>query len=218
MATDYDVIAEQYRRAKLQPWRSLIETFSLLDLVGDMTGRSVVDLACGEGYYTRFLKRRGAGKVVGIDLSERMIDLALAEEDAHPLGIEYLVGDCRDLHPEVSFDLAVAAYLLNYAKDRVELTAMCRGVARCLTRFSHRIIQECFFRCGRCLDHDPPPAFDPRNRCLISPDRASFLLRPLRRLAWRIKATPARTPTPCPHFRGPRRSCFALHLSPAFNH
>jgi SAM-dependent methyltransferase len=132
MATDYDVIAERYRRAKLQPWRSLIETFSLLDMVGDMTGRSVIDLACGEGYYTRFLKRRGAGKVVGIDLSEGMIDLARAEEDAHPLGIDYLVGDCRDLHLEESFDLAVAAYLLNYAKDRVELTAMCRGVARCL--------------------------------------------------------------------------------------
>ena len=29
-------------------------------------------------------------------------------------------------------DLAVAAYLLNYATDRAELGAMCRGIARCL--------------------------------------------------------------------------------------
>jgi SAM-dependent methyltransferase len=35
-----------------------------------------VDIACGEGYYTRLLRRREAGKVVGIDLSERMIELA----------------------------------------------------------------------------------------------------------------------------------------------
>ena len=132
MATDYNVIAERYGRAKLEPWRSLIETFSLLDMVGDLTGHSVVDLACGEGYYSRVLKWRGAGKVVGIDLSERMIDLARAAEKAHPLGIEYLVGDCRDIHPKEPFDLAVAAFLLNNAKNRSELASMCRGVARCL--------------------------------------------------------------------------------------
>ena len=31
-----------------------------------------------------------------------------------------------------NFDLAVAAYFLNYAHDRDELTAMCSGIARCL--------------------------------------------------------------------------------------
>src|SRR3954451_21660896 len=50
----------------------------------------------------------------------------------HPQGIEYLVRDGRDLHLPEEFDLAVAAYLLNYARDRAELGAMCRGVARCL--------------------------------------------------------------------------------------
>ena len=29
-------------------------------------------------------------------------------------------------------DLVVAAYLLNYARDRAELEAMCRGIAACL--------------------------------------------------------------------------------------
>jgi ubiquinone/menaquinone biosynthesis C-methylase UbiE len=132
MATDYSVIAERYRRAKQQPWRSSVEAFTLLDLVGDPAGRSVIDLACGEGHYTRLLKQRGAAKVVGIDLSEGMIELARDEEEAHPLGIEYLVADGRDLRPTEPFDLAVAAYLLNCARDRVELASMCRGVARCL--------------------------------------------------------------------------------------
>ena len=132
MLTDYDAVAERYRRAKGQPWRSRVESFTLLDLVGDPRGLSVVDLACGEGFYSRPLRRAGAARVVGVDLSEGMIDLARREEARHPLGIDYLVGDGRDLHlPEV-FDLAVAAYLLNYARDRDELRAMCRVVASCL--------------------------------------------------------------------------------------
>ncbi len=132
MTTDYDAIAERYRRAKQQPWRSFIESFTLLGLAGDLTGQSVVDLACGEGFYTRLLRNHGAARVVGVDLSEAMIRLARAEEAAHPLGIDYLVGDGRDLHLPEEFDQAFAAYLLNYARDRAELGAMCQGVARCL--------------------------------------------------------------------------------------
>ena len=51
MITKYDAIAEEYKKAKLQPWRLYIETFMLFDLVGDLTGKSVLDLACGEGFH-----------------------------------------------------------------------------------------------------------------------------------------------------------------------
>jgi toxoflavin synthase len=132
MLTDYDAIATQYRRAKQQPWRTAIESFTLMGLVGDLTGKAVVDLACGEGFYTRRLRRQGAERVVGVDLSGAMIALARAEEAEHPSGIDYLVQDVSGHTLAAEFDLAVAAYLLNYARDRSELGAMCRGVARCL--------------------------------------------------------------------------------------
>jgi SAM-dependent methyltransferase len=61
-----------------------------------------------------------------------MIDLARAEEARRPRGIEYLVQDVRELSVGAEFDLAVAAYLLNYARDEHELRRMCEGVARCL--------------------------------------------------------------------------------------
>lgn len=132
MTTDYDPIAEQYRRAKQQPWRAHVEAFTLLRLVGDVTGRSVIDIACGEGFYTRMIRQRGAARVLGVDLSARMIDLARATEAQQRLGVEYQVGDGRALGVGRVFDLAVAAYLLNYARDRAELQAMCDGIAACL--------------------------------------------------------------------------------------
>jgi SAM-dependent methyltransferase len=132
MDTDYDRIAEQYRRARLQPWRTHIERYTLHRLVGDVAGKSVIDLACGEGHYTRVLRQQGAARVVGVDLSRAMIGLAEAEEARRPLGIEYRVGDVRTLEVPGEFDLAFAAYLLNYAHTAEELAQMCRAVARSL--------------------------------------------------------------------------------------
>jgi toxoflavin synthase len=132
MDTDYDRIAGQYKRAKLQAWRTHVERHTLLRLVGDVAGKAVIDLACGEGYYTRELRRRGAARVVGVDLSPRMIDLAEAEEAREPLGVEYRVGDVRALDVPGPWDLAFAAYLLNYARTAEELTQMCRAVAHAL--------------------------------------------------------------------------------------
>ena len=132
MTTNYDPIAEQYKRAKQQPWRVHVEAFTLMRLIGDPAGKRVIDIACGEGFYTRMIRARGAAKVTGVDLSEKMIGLARASEAQHRLGIDYSVGDGRDLVVAADYDLAVAAYFLNYAHDRAELNAMCGGIARCL--------------------------------------------------------------------------------------
>ncbi len=132
MTTDYDKITGEYQQSKLQPWRTHIEAHCLLGMAGDVTGRSVVDLACGEGYYTRRLRTLGAAHVLGIDLSAGMIELARAQEQARPLGIEYRVGDAAALDLAGEHDLVVAAYLLNYAKDEPQVTAMCCGIAAAL--------------------------------------------------------------------------------------
>ena len=132
MTTNYDPIAEQYQRSKQQPWRTFVECFTLMELVGDQRGLSVLDVACGEGFYTRLLRQGGAAQVTGVDLSPGMIELARKQEAQHRLGINYVVGDARELNIEEPRDLAVAAYLLNYACNRDELLAMCRGIAKSL--------------------------------------------------------------------------------------
>jgi toxoflavin synthase len=78
------------------------------------------------------IRQRGSAKVTGVDLSEKMIGLARASEAQQRLGIDYIVGDGRNLRIATDYDLAVAAYFLNYAHDRAELSAVCSGIARCL--------------------------------------------------------------------------------------
>lgn len=130
MTTDYDGIAAEYKRAKQQPWRMHLEYHTLFALAGALAGRSVLDLACGEGFHTRFIRRNGAADVLGVDLSQGMIDLARGEEQRDPLGIEYRRGDASDLALDRTFDLVMAAYLLNYARDEAELARMARTIAR----------------------------------------------------------------------------------------
>lgn len=130
MSHDYDAIGQDYARAKLAPWRDVIERHTLFDLLGDVSDRTVLDLACGSGFYTRMLRQAGAATVVGVDLSDEMIGLANLTEAAEPLGITYHVGDATQLALGETFDVVFAAYLFNYARTAEQLTAMCHTVTR----------------------------------------------------------------------------------------
>jgi ubiquinone/menaquinone biosynthesis C-methylase UbiE len=129
MAVYYDDIAKQYQKSKTLPFREYVEWYSYRKLLGNIAGKSVLDLACGEGFYTRRIKENGAGRVIGVDISAKMIELAGQEETANPLEIDYIVGDVLKLGEIGSFDLVVASYLLNYARTKEQLLDMCRAIA-----------------------------------------------------------------------------------------
>ena len=65
------------------------EWHQLKPLFPDLQGKSVLDLGCGYGWHCRFAAGRGAKRVLGLDLSEKMI----AEAKKRDLGpeIEYRV-------------------------------------------------------------------------------------------------------------------------------
>lgn len=108
---------------------------STLGTLGSGAIGSVLDLACGEGVYSRLLMSMGATRVVGVDLSPEMIKLARA----HPVsGCSFLVGDAETLDLrtaptsasvvmlEGGFDVVLAMFLLNYARSEVQLLAFLR--------------------------------------------------------------------------------------------
>ena len=131
MKTCYDEEnAARYRSAKAQAWRDRSELFSMLKVVGEVNELTVVDLACGDGWLTRALKRAGAHSVLGLDLSPDMIALAQASEMQQPLGIAYAVEDARATSPTRDYDLVTSNWLLVYARDRAELARRCAGLAR----------------------------------------------------------------------------------------
>lgn len=88
----------------------------VFDACGEMAGRAVLDLGCGEGYCARELKRRGAGDYLGVDLSANMIEAARAQEAKDGYGIEYQACDVVNFKPPRKFDLCIAVFLFNYLR------------------------------------------------------------------------------------------------------
>ena len=122
----YDSIASGYSDSKQLPFRDHVERCTLFWTLGDIRGARVLDLECGDGFYTRLLKEAGAASVTGVGLSAEMIRLAEESERRHPLGCSYVRTDAADCRPSEPVDLVVAAYLLNYAQTREELVRHCR--------------------------------------------------------------------------------------------
>jgi toxoflavin synthase len=118
---EYDAIGDRYAEAKTAPWRIHLEAYTLEQLAGNIAGARVLDLACGDGFYSRRLMRLGAAQTLGVDASAEMVALGERAEQAAARGCRYLHADVMDLGVVGQFDLGVAAYLLNYARSRDEL-------------------------------------------------------------------------------------------------
>ena len=128
----YDAIAERYRASKWLLFRHFIERYTLFEVLGDLRGRTVLDLACGEGVYTRQFKRAAAVEVTGVDLSQAMIALAEVDERKDPLGCRYVRKDAAAFTPAAPVEIVTAVYLLNYARTREALDRFCRACFRAL--------------------------------------------------------------------------------------
>ncbi|MFJ3880137.1 class I SAM-dependent methyltransferase [Streptomyces sp. NPDC090077] len=129
----YDGIGEAFEGFKTLPIIRYAEVPGFLALVGDVSGKSVLDIACGTGFYSRELRRRGASRVLGFDISGAMVDAARAIEGADPLGIDYEVADTTTLREfDEPFDVAIAVQAFNYAGDVAEIERMMRNIRRSL--------------------------------------------------------------------------------------
>src|SRR5688572_29400129 len=78
---------------------------ALRALVPDLTGRRVVDLGCGFGWFCRWARQAGAVEVLGLDVSENMLARARATDPDD--AVIYRREDLEKLAlPPAAFDLA----------------------------------------------------------------------------------------------------------------
>ncbi|ATB32884.1 class I SAM-dependent methyltransferase [Melittangium boletus] len=129
MSAQYDQIGDKVANWDVLPVRSeYMEGYTLFKALGTVKGKSVLDVACGDGLYTRQFKERGATRVVGVDISEEMIRNARRQEEAQPLGLAYHVSDVADMPLLGAFDIVTAVYLLHYASSPEHMLRMCRNI------------------------------------------------------------------------------------------
>ncbi|QPC90390.1 bifunctional 2-polyprenyl-6-hydroxyphenol methylase/3-demethylubiquinol 3-O-methyltransferase UbiG [Mesorhizobium sp. INR15] len=93
---------------------------ALRAMLPDVRGLRVADLGCGFGWFCRWVLDHGAARVLGFDLSEKM--LARAREAGPAGAIVYERADLEQLSlPAAGFDLVYSSLALHYVEDVMRL-------------------------------------------------------------------------------------------------
>jgi ubiquinone/menaquinone biosynthesis C-methylase UbiE len=123
-------------------------------MLGNIRGKQVLDLGCGEGYNTRIMARRGA-KVTGIDFSEKMIEFARDQEKKDRLGIRYNICNATNLEifKNDSFDV-VASFMSiqdikNYKRALKEINWVLKENGRLVIGTTHPCFEKTIYRDGK---------------------------------------------------------------------
>jgi len=109
IAGKYDLNNRLHSFGRDQAWRK-----ATVRMLGLRRSDEALDVACGTGDLTRALHAGGAGKVVGLDFTPEMLDVARAKQD----GLEYIQGDAMALpFEDASFDVVTIAFGLRNVQD-----------------------------------------------------------------------------------------------------
>lgn len=123
-SSQYDSLVSRYEKSLALPSRRC-DTANLFANVGDVRGRTVLDLSTGTGYIARTLAKMGAATVVGVDINEAMLGKAreiLATDPSVPQeardAVTYEAGDVFSPLELVGgaageFDLVTGVWSLN---------------------------------------------------------------------------------------------------------
>lgn len=111
--------------------KALYERVNLtFEAIGDLEGKTVLDVGCGSGRQLIYAVETGARKATGIDFSKDMLELA--KQYAHEIGIsgkiELFEGDFLEYPFPGTFDFTYALGVFDYVDKPVEMLRKMRAV------------------------------------------------------------------------------------------
>ena len=121
---------------------------ALFALLGDVSGRHILDAGCGQGYLCRLLARRGA-LMTGIEPAETGFAYAQKREQAEPQGIRYLQADLSAWSPTPeAFDAVVANMVFMDIPDYLPALHNCVAALKQGGRLIFSLLHPCFEESG----------------------------------------------------------------------
>ncbi len=113
------IASDFYGAAALPNYGPFAPTETDLNLLGEVRGKTVLEIGCGSGHSLLYLAGRGASELWGIDLSAKQIELAasLLREHSHSAQLMNSPMEQNPGVPEGYFDLAISIYALGWTTD-----------------------------------------------------------------------------------------------------
>jgi 2-polyprenyl-3-methyl-5-hydroxy-6-metoxy-1,4-benzoquinol methylase len=121
----------------------LIEIPQFFELIGDVKDKKILDLGCGAGGHDRRLIELGAKSVLGIDISENMINEAIKNNTSDK--IKYKILSMSKIEEiDEKFDLVISSLAIHYVED---YDSLCKKVFNLLNDNG-----EFIFSCSHPMD------------------------------------------------------------------
>lgn len=116
-----------------------------ISMMGNVQGKYILDLGCGEGGYSRILSKMGAF-VTGVDCVNNLIELAKEKSKQEGLNINYLVKNSSDLNElgEKTYDNVLASMMLMDCEDFKGTISEIYRVLKSNGRVIFSILHPCF--------------------------------------------------------------------------
>lgn len=126
----YDQMAEAYaRKVDTKPHNAYYDRPAVQSLLTDLTGKTVLDAACGTGVYTEWLLAQGA-EVVGVEANERMLAYARERNAGKAVFYQANLEQPLDMLADAQFDGIVSALTISYIRDLERLFGEFRRVLK----------------------------------------------------------------------------------------
>ncbi|MDD4295583.1 MAG: class I SAM-dependent methyltransferase [Ruminiclostridium sp.] len=144
ISNEWDNASKEWLESvKINQVRTNILMPETLKILGDIKGKRILDLGCGEGGYSRLFASKGA-IVIGVDYSENLINEALKQNQTKE--IEYYVRDASYLEgiEDREFDFVVSAMCLMAVENLESATKEAYRVIKPGGEFLISILHPCF--------------------------------------------------------------------------
>ena len=133
-STQYNSISREYDAVNDLPISRILVINVERVIKPHIKGARVLELACGSGFFTQHLLDLGASSIVGVDVSQAMVNAAQTEISKRPdaAKCKFIVADCSAPFDAEGgeFDLVFAAWLLNYSSDEAQMTSMFENISK----------------------------------------------------------------------------------------
>ena len=129
----------QWRASEIGAITERLEWQLIFELAGDVGGRAVLDVGCGDGELALEFVKHGA-IVTGIDASPAMIEAARSRAKQHGVNIDFRLATAQEIpFPAEQFDIVTAITILCFVEDA---TPVFREIARVLRPGGRLVIGE----------------------------------------------------------------------------
>ncbi len=130
--------AEIYQTLGIDNTTYALEFQEVAKLLGNLSGKTILDFGSGSGRSSKFLLNLGARNIVGVDHNGNMVNEA--QKSTKSDQISFIKIDDKIPFPDEHFDCAVALSVFIEIRTKKEMVRICTEIARVLKHGAQLII------------------------------------------------------------------------------